>query len=98
MLHVCISLNILYEKAKAFLGSLLPSIATVIKKLKQLKFSNIRGGVEHTRLEAKAKDTKKFRGQGQTLSRPRPRTKDTDASVFQEKKSSSKFFFQAIST
>ena len=39
---------------------------------------NIRGGVEDTRLEAKAKDTKKFRGQGQkqpfqgqTLSRPR---------------------------
>ena len=37
-----------------------------------------RGGVEDTRLEAKAKDTKKFRGQGQgqpfggqTLSRPR---------------------------
>ena len=41
---------------------------------------NIRGGVEDTRLEAKAKDTKKIRGQGQgqgqpfrgqTLSRPR---------------------------
>ena len=37
---------------------------------------NIRGGVEETRLEAKAKDTKKIRGQGQpfreqTLSRPR---------------------------
>ena len=38
----------------------------------------IRGGVEDTRLEAKAKDTKKIRGQGQgqpfrgqTLSRPR---------------------------
>ena len=96
MLHVCISLDILYEKAKAFLGSLLPSIATVIKKLKQLKFSNTRGGVEHTRLEAKAKDTKKFRGQGQTLSRarPRPRTKDTDASVFQEKKALQNFFFK----
>ena len=48
-----------------------------------------RGGVEDTRLETKAKDTKKIRGQGttfleQTLSRPRtgmlkakPRTKDT---------------------
>ena len=45
-------------------------------------FNNIliRGGVEDTRLEAKAKDTKKIRGQGQgqgqpfrgqTLSRPR---------------------------
>ena len=39
---------------------------------------DIRGGVEDTRLEAKAKDTKKIRGQGQgqpfrgqTLSRPR---------------------------
>ena len=39
---------------------------------------NSRGGVEDTRLEAKAKDTKKIRGQGQgqpfrgqTLSRPR---------------------------
>ena len=34
----------------------------------------VRGGVEGTRLEAK--DTKQFRvqGQGQTLSRPRPRT------------------------
>ena len=49
-----------------------------------------RGGVEDTRLEAKAKDTKKFRGQGQgqTLSRPRPRTKDTGACVLQ------KFFFK----
>ena len=40
-----------------------------------MKYSN-RGGVEDTRLEAKAKDTKKIRGQGQhfrgqTLSRPR---------------------------
>ena len=53
----------------------------------------IRGGVEDTRLEAMAKDTKKFRGQGQTLSRPR--TKDTDASVLQKK--SLQIFFQAIS-
>ena len=47
-----------------------------------------RGGVEDTRLEAKAKNTKKFQGQGQgqTLSRPRPRTKDTDASVLQKQK------------
>ena len=52
-----------------------------------------RGGVEDTRLEAKAKDTKKFRGQGQTLSRPRRRIKDTDASVLQ-KKSPQKFFFR----
>ena len=53
-----------------------------------------RGGVEDTRLEAKAKDTKKIRGQGQlfggqTLSRPR--TKDTGASALQ-KKGLQKFF------
>ena len=65
-----------------------------------------RGGVEDTKLEAKAKDTKKseakakdspsedrpFRGQGQECSRPRPRTKDT-AQVLSKKK----IFFQAIS-
>ena len=55
-----------------------------------------RGGVEDTRLEAKAKDTKKIRGQGQgqpfrgqTLSRPGPRTQ---ALVLSKKKSSQKFF------
>ena len=53
-----------------------------------------RGGVEDTRLEAKAKITKKFRGQGQTLSRPRPRTKDTGASVLQKKERFSKKFFR----
>ena len=49
-----------------------------------------RGGVEDIRLEAK--DTKKIRGQGQgqpfrkqTLSRPRPRTKDTSACALQKK-------------
>ena len=71
----------------------------------------IRGGVENTRLEAEAKDTKKnprprakdslsedrpSRGQGQECSRPRPRTKDTGASVLQKKKMF-KNFFQAIS-
>ena len=71
-----------------------------------------RGGVEDTRLEAKAKDTKKSeakakakdslsedrhsRGQGQECSRPRPRTKDTAASVFHKKKVL-KIFFQALS-
>ena len=62
-----------------------------------LKLIN-RGGVEDTRLEAKAKDTKKSeakdnlsedrhsRGQGQECSRPRPRTKDTSASALQKKK------------
>ena len=58
-----------------------------------------RGGVEDTRLEAKAKDTKKseakakdslsedrpFRGQGQECSISRPRTKDTPQ-VFSKKK------------
>ena len=62
----------------------------------------IRGGVEDTRLEAK--DTKKFRGQGQgqpfrgqTLSRPRTgmlETKDTSASAPPppKKRSPQKFF------
>ena len=68
-----------------------------------------RGGVEETRLEAKAKDTKKIRGQGQgqpfrgqTFSRPRTgmleakaRTKDTAASVFRKKRSSKIFFRQS---
>ena len=59
----------------------------------------IRGGVEDIRLEAKAKDTKKIRGQGrgQTPSRPRTgmleaKTKDTSASALQKKRSSQKFF------
>ena len=55
----------------------------------------IRGGVEDRRLEvkAKAKDTKKFRGQGQrqSLSRLRPRTKNTGASILQKKKFLKKF-------
>ena len=57
-----------------------------------------RGGVEDTRLEAKAKDTEKIRGQGQgqpfrgqTLSRRRTgmleaKAKDTSASALQKKK------------
>ena len=59
-----------------------------------------RGGVDDTRLKAKAKDTKKIRGQGQgspsedkpsqgqgqECSRPRPTTKDTNKSVHQKKK------------
>ena len=54
-----------------------------------------RGEVEDTRLEVKAKDTKKSRGQGQTLSRPRSRTKDTGASVLQKKKVFKIFFKQS---
>ena len=60
---------------------------------------NIRGGVEDTRFEAKAKDTKKSetkakdspsedrtsRGQEQKCLRPRPRTRDTGASVLKKK-------------
>ena len=65
-----------------------------------------RDGVKDTRLEAKAKDTKKLRGQGQgqgqpfrgqTLSRPRPRTKDTSVSALQKKKKVFTKIFQAIS-
>ena len=67
-----------------------------------------RGGVEDKRLESKAKDTKKIRGQGQgqpfqeqTLSRPRTgmleaKAKDqgSSASAFQKKKRSSQKFFK----
>ena len=70
-----------------------------------------RGGVEDTRLEAKAKDTKKSeakakdslpedrhsQGQGQECSRPRPRTKDTSASALQKKKKVFTKIFWAIS-
>ena len=60
-----------------------------------------RGGVEDTRLEAKTQKKSEAKdrpsenrhswGQGQECSRPRPRTKDTNASVL-HKKRSSKFF------
>ena len=69
---------------------------------------NHRGGVEDTRLEAKAKDTKKIRGQGQgqpfggqTLSRPRTGMLEAKAknqghkrkcSPKKKKRSSQKFF------
>ena len=85
-----------------------------LTELSPSSFSTVlnRGGVEDTRLEAKAKDTKKIRGQGQTkdslskdrpfrgqeqeCSRPRPRTEDTGASVLLKKKVF-KNIFQAIS-
>ena len=60
--------------------------------LKVIVFS--RGELEDTKLEAKAKDTKKIRGQGQECSRPK--TKDTNASVFLRKKVL-KNFFRSIS-
>ena len=65
---------------------------------KMLLIAFNRGGVKDTRLEAKAKDTKKIRGQGQgqgqpfrgqTLSRPRTgmlEAKDTKPSALQKKK------------
>ena len=68
----------------------------------------VKDGVEDTRLEAKAKDTKKIRGQGQgqpsrgqTFSRPRTglleaMAKHTAASVLQKKRSSKKFFRQSL--
>ena len=66
----------------------------------------IRGGVEDTRLEAKAKDTKKIRGQGQpfrgqTLSRPRTGVFEAKAKDQGHKRKCSpkiKKIFQAIST
>ena len=57
---------------------------------------NCRGGVEDTRLEAKAKakdslsEDRTSRGQGQQCSRPR--TEDTGASVLLQKKGLQKFF------
>ena len=72
---------------------------------------NMRGGVEDTRLEAKAKDTKKMRPRprtafpGQTLSRPRTGMLDAKAKDQGHKRKCSpkkkKIFtkiFQAIST
>ena len=68
------------------------------------QFITTRGGVGDTRLEAKAKKTKKIRGQaqekpirGQTLLRPRTgmleaMAKDIAANFFQKKRSSKKFF------
>ena len=51
------------------------------------------------KFEAKAKDSfsedRPSRGQEQKCSRPRPRTKDTAASVLQKKRSSKKFFRQS---
>ena len=67
----------------------------------------VRGGVEDTRLEAKAKNTKKKSeakakakdslsedrpSRGQGQECSRPRTKDTAASVLQKKKGLQKFF------
>ena len=73
-------------------------------RLQDINDKTHRGGVEDIRLGAKAKDTKKIRGQGQpfrgqTLSMPRTgmleaKDKDTAASVLQKKKRSSKIFFR----
>ena len=79
----------------------------VIKILYQSVYT--RGGVEDTRLEAKAKDTKKIRGQGQgqpfrgqALSRPRTgkleaKAKDQGHSAGVLKKRSLKKFFRRSS-
>ena len=64
-----------------------------------------RGGVEDTRLEAKAKDTKKIRGQGQGQGQPfrgqtprgqgqGPRTQSASALQKKKKKRSSQKFFR----
>ena len=77
-----------------------------LKLLARISLQDVcsRGEVEDTRLEAKAKDTKKIRGQaqgqpfrGQTLSRPRTgmleaKAKDTSASALQKKKVFTKIF------
>ena len=55
--------------------------------------SQTRGGVEDTRLEAKAKDTKKFRGQGQVRpSGGQGQGPRTQTQVFFKKKGLYKFF------
>ena len=84
-----------------------------VQNMHDCNFNNslivIRGGVEDTKLEAKAKDTKKIRGQGQpfrgqTLSRPRTgmleaKAKDQGhkAQVLSKKKKVFTKIFQAIS-
>ena len=60
----------------------------------QLKFNNLQRWSRGHEAPSQAKDTKKFQGQGQTLSRPRPRTKGTGANVLQ-KKVFKKFFKQS---
>ena len=87
-----------------------------LNKRTNISPSATRGGVENTRLEAKAKAiyTKKIRGQaeakdspsedrptrgqGQECSRPRPRTKDTRASVqvFSKNKKGLQNFFSGF--
>ena len=61
-----------------------------------------RGGVEDTKLEAKAKDSpsedRPSRGRGLECSRLKPRTKDTGASVFQKKKSLQQKFLGDLQT
>ena len=71
--------------------SMFPCLWIQHKKI-QAKTLNIRVGVEDTRLEAKAKDTKKFRGQGQGQTLSRPRIKDTGAGVLQKKEGLQNFF------
>ena len=80
--------------------------SNLLNSKKLFKSLNARGGVEDTRLEAKAKDTTKIRGQGQgqpfrgqTLSRPRTgmlEAKDQGhkrkCSQKKKKRSSQKFF------
>ena len=81
----CLSHECLFE-------SLVWTMLSVVKA-KQISYLLTRGGVKDTRLEAKAKDTKKFRGQGQgqTLSRQGqgPRTQ---VQVFSKKKVFKIFF------
>ena len=85
---------------KLWLENLWKLRTAIINRPMRLQVIICRGGVEDARLEAKAKDTKKLRGQvqpfrGQTLSRPR--TKDTSASASQKNKKVFTKIFQAIS-
>ena len=90
-------LKVLFLKPRSNLNALKLNLMLHIKSSVTLQISiNIRcfvpnrGVVEDTRLEAK--DTKKFRGQGQGQTLSRPRTKDTGASVLQKKEGLQKKF------
>ena len=79
-------------------GQFIIRLKSYLTKWVKLAKVEDRGGVEDTRLEAKAKDSlsedRHSRGQGQECLRPRPRTKDTSASALQKKKRSSQKFFK----
>ena len=81
------------KKLKSTANPQINNITEIVSAISK-KYVFTRGGVEDTRLEAKAKDTKKIQGQGQpykgqTLLRPRTgmlEAKDASASALKKKK------------